>query len=306
MKVLITGGAGFIGSHVADRLIDEGYDVAIVDNLSTGKKENINPKARFYQIDIESPDLEEVFKKERPAYVNHHAAQIDVRRSVSDPIFDATTNVLGTINLLQCCIKYNVKKVIYASSGGAIYGEQRIFPAPEDHPLSPVSPYGITKLVGEHYLRFYKATYGLDYVSLRYANVYGQRQDPGGEAGVVAIFIGKMLNGSQPIINGDGEQTRDFVYVDDVARANILALREDIRAGIFNIGTGVETSINQLFDILKRLINPKVERLYGPPKKGEQRRSVLDITRAKEVMHWRPLVSLDEGIEYCIKGCING
>jgi len=296
MKILVTGGAGFIGSHVVDLFIREDYEVVIVDDLSTGKKENLNPEARFYQLDIRDPGLEEIFRMERPDYVNHQAAQIDVRRSVSDPIFDAGVNILGTINLLQNCIKYKVKKVIFASSGGAIYGEQEIFPAPEDHPLRPVSPYGITKLVGEYYLRYYKNIYGLDYVSLRYANVYGPRQDPFGEAGVVAIFIQRMLDGGQPVINGDGEQTRDFVYVEDVARANLLALKNNTGEDVFNIGTGVETSVNQIFHILRGILHIDIKELHGPPKKGEQRRSVIDPSRARDMLGWRPHVDLMEGL----------
>ncbi len=225
MKVLVTGGAGFIGSHIVDKLIEEGYEVIVVDDLSSGKEKNINKKAKFYRLNIQDSGLESVFQKEEPDYVNHHAAQIDVRRSVSYPILDAKINVLGTINLLQNCLKYKTRKVIFASSGGAIYGEQQVFPAPENHPLRPISPYGITKLVAEHYLYYYKTIYELDYMSLRYANVYGPRQDPFGEAGVIAIFIKKMLNEEQAIINGDGEQTRDFVYVEDVARANLLAMK---------------------------------------------------------------------------------
>lgn len=296
-NVLVTGGAGFIGSHVVDRLIDEGYDVTVVDDLSSGNEKNINKKAKFYKLDIQNPELEAVFQKEKPHYVNHHAAQVDVRRSVSTPIFDARVNVLGTINVLENCIKYKVKKVIFASSGGAIYGEQEDFPASEDHPLRPISPYGITKLMGEHYLRYYRAVYGLDYVALRYGNVYGPRQDPFGEAGVIAIFIQKMLNGEQPVINGDGEQTRDFVYVGDVVEANVLAMRNNIPDGIFNIGTGVETSVNQIFNLLRGIINPYVEERHGPPRPGEQRRSVLECTKAKEILHWQLKTPLIDGLE---------
>lgn len=297
MKVLLTGGAGFIGSHIVDRLIDEGYEVVIVDDLSSGKEDNINKKAKFYKLNIQDSKLETIFQKEQPDCVNHHAAQINVRRSVSDTAFDAKINVLGTINILQNCVKYKIKKVIFASSGGAIYGEQDLFPAPETHPLRPISPYGITKLAGEHYLYYYKAIYGLDYVVLRYANVYGPRQDPFGEAGVVAIFAREMINGKQPIINGDGEQTRDFVYVGDVAEANILALRNYTSDNIFNIGTGIETSVNQLFNHLKESINPTIEETHGLPKAGEQRRSVVDCTKAKKVLPWEPRMSLVDGLK---------
>jgi UDP-glucose 4-epimerase len=297
MKVLVTGGAGFIGSHIVDRLITKGYDVIIVDNLSTGKEKNINRKAKFYKLDIQNPELESVFQKEQPDYVNHHAAQIDVRCSFTDPIFDAKVNILGTINLLQNCVKYKVKKLIFASSGGAIYGEQEIFPAPETHPLRPISPYGISKLVAEHYLYYYKTIYGLDYVSLRYSNVYGPRQDPFGEAGVVAIFIQKMLNGKQPIIHGDGEQTRDFIYVEDVVEANILAMKSNTSENIFNIGTGIETTINRLFNYLKKIINPSIKEIHGPLKFLEQRRSAISCTKAREVLHWQPKTPLINGLQ---------
>lgn len=296
MKVLVTGGAGFIGSHVVDGLLDDGYDVVVVDNLSTGKEENVNPKAKFYKLDIQDPDLESIFQSEEPDYVSHQAAQKDVRVSVSDPIFDAKINILGTINLLENCIKYKVKKVVFASTGGAIYGEQEVFPAPETHPTRPISPYGITKLVAEHYLYYYKTIYGLDYVSLRYSNVYGPRQDPHGEAGVVAIFVQKMLNGEQPVINGDGEQTRDFVYVGDVARANILAIKNNMNEEIFNIGTGIETTVNQVFRYLRDAINPSIDEKHGPAKQGEQRRSVIECSRARDLLQWEPEVSLADGL----------
>jgi UDP-glucose 4-epimerase len=297
MKVLVTGGAGFIGSHIVDMLIDEDFEVVIVDDLSSGNERNLNKKARFYQLDIQDSKLDAIFQKEHPDYVNHQAAQIDVRRSVSDPVFDAKVNVLGTLNILQNCVQYKVKKVVFASSGGAVYGEQEVFPAPETHSLRPVSPYGVSKLVAEHYLYYYKYVYELDYVSLRYANVYGPRQDPFGEAGVVAIFIQKMLEGIQPLINGDGEQTRDFVYVDDVAEANMLAMKSNTPDCIFNVGTGIETSINHVFQNLKEIINPSIEEKHRPPKKGEQRRSVIDYQNAKEMLRWEPKTSLHEGLK---------
>jgi UDP-glucose 4-epimerase len=300
-KILVTGGAGFIGSHVVNKLIEEGHEVIIIDDLSTGRQLNINPNAKFYHLDIQSPKLEAVFKKERPSYVSHHAAQIDVRRSVSDPVFDAGVNILGTINILQNCVNFKVKRIIFASSGGAIYGEQTMFPAAEDHPLNPVSPYGISKLVAEYYLHYYKVMYGMDYVSLRYANVYGPRQDPYGETGVVAIFIQKMLAGEQPIINGNGKQTRDFIYVGDVAEANVLALQHNLEGNIFNIGTGVETSVEQLFNGLKKIINPLINKRYGPSKQGEQIRSVIDYAKAKKILHWEPKTPLSYGLSNTCK-----
>ena len=297
LKVLVTGGAGFIGSHIVDRLLNEGYEVVIIDDLSSGVEKNINKNAKFYRLDIKNPNLESVFKNERPDYINHLAAQKDVRVSVSDPVYDAGINVLGTINILQNCVKYGVKKIVFASTGGAIYGEQDFFPAPETHPARPISPYGITKLCAEHYMFYYKAIHGLDYASLRYSNVYGPRQDPHGEAGVVAIFIQKMLNGSQPVINGDGGQTRDFVYVEDVANASILAIRSKTSDSIFNIGTGVETSINRVFNYLRDIIDPSIDEIHGPSKQGEQRRSVIECSKAKNILHWEPKVSLANGLK---------
>lgn len=297
MKVLVTGGAGFIGSHIVDGLILEGYDVVIVDNLSSGSEKNINKKAKFYKVNIQDSELESIFQKERPDYVSHQAAQKDVRFSVADPVFDAEVNIIGTINILQNCVKYKVKKIIFASTGGAIYGEQDVFPANESHPTRPISPYGISKLSAEHYMHFYKTCYGLDCVLLRYANVYGPKQDPLGEAGVIAIFVHNMLNGKQSVINGDGEQTRDFVYVEDVSRANILAIQNSTGDAIFNIGTGIETSINNVFNSLTNIINPTITAIHGPAKEGEQRRSVIDYKRASEILHWVPEASFLHGLE---------
>ncbi len=295
MKVLVTGGAGFIGSHVVDGYVAAGHEVLIVDNLATGKRTNLNPKARFFELDILDPKTAALIRDERPDVLNHHAAQMDVRRSVADPIFDATTNILGTIGLLDAARQAGVKKVLFVSSGGAAYGEQEIFPAPESHPTWPVSPYGVSKRSGELYCHFFMAEYGQKFVAFRYANVYGPRQDPHGEAGVVAIFSGKMLRGEPVTVNGDGKQTRDYVFVGDVARMSLLALETDA-TGPVNIGTGVETDVNQLAETLREVSGSRSEITHGPAKGGEQRRSVVDIGRAASVFGWRPEVSLKEGL----------
>ena len=299
MKVLVTGGAGFIGSHIVDRLIQEGHDVVVVDNLSTGKKKNINRDAHFYKLDILNSKIEKIFKKEKPDLISHHAAQMDVRRSVADPIFDAQVNVLGLLNVLENAVRYGTKKVIFASSGGAVYGEQQVFPASETHPLHPVSPYGISKLTGEHYLYYYQRVAGLNYVALRYANVYGPRQDPFGEAGVVAIFSQKTLTNDQPIINGNGKQTRDYVFVEDVVEAHMAVIDNSIK-GIFNVGTGKETSVNQLFRHLVDISGAKLKEVYGPEKRGEQIRSVLDYTKLKKATEWEPKVDLHDGLKMTV------
>src|SRR5215217_2073017 len=252
MRVLLTGGAGFIGSHVAERMLGRGHEVAVVDDLSSGKRENVPEGARFYKADVRS-GCAEVFEDFGPEALCHQAAQMDVRRSVREPDFDADVNVLGTVRLLQACVERGVGKVVFASTGGAVYGEQRAFPATEDHPQYPVSPYGVSKLAGERYLNYYRVQYGLTYVALRYANVYGPRQDPHGEAGVVAIFCGNLAANRASTINGNGQQTRDYIYVRDVARANVLALEDEIPSGAYNVGTGVETSVNGLYDSLREI-----------------------------------------------------
>jgi UDP-glucose 4-epimerase len=299
-KILVTGGAGFIGSNVADRFISLGHKIVIVDNLSTGFKKNVHPKTKFYKTDINSKNIEQIFMDEKPEILCHHAAQVDVRKSVADPIFDAKVNIEGTLNLLNNCIKYKTKKVIFASTGGALYGEQDYFPADEKHPERPLSPYGIAKLAIEKYLYFYKENYGLDYVSLRYANVYGPRQNPWGEAGVVAIFTKRLLSGEKAIINGDGKQTRDYVYVKDVVDANLLALNYP-ESDFFNIGTSIETDVNTIFNLLKEKIGSKQKEIHGPQKPGEQRRSVLDYSKAKKILDWSPKYRLEEGIEETVK-----
>jgi len=285
MKILVTGGAGFIGSHVVDAYVAAGHDVIVVDDLSTGRRENLNPRARFHQLDIGDPRTAELVRDEKPEVLNHHAAQMDVRRSVADPLFDARVNILGTIHLLEAARHAGVKRLVFVSSGGAVYGEQETFPAPETHPTNPVSPYGVSKRAGELYAFFFQAEYRLPFVALRYANVYGPRQDPHGEAGVVAIFTGRMLGDEPVVVNGDGRQTRDYLYVGDVARANLLAL-ETRATGPFNIGTGVETDVNALASLLLAAAGSRSQVRHGPPKSGEQRRSVIDCRRAAELLGW--------------------
>ena len=300
MKVMVTGGAGFIGSHLVDRLIQEGHEAVVVDNLSTGKRKHVNRAARFYKLDVQSPRLERVFRKERPSVLMHLAAQMDIRRSVEDPIFDAQSNILGTINVLEQAVHHGSRKVVFASSGGAIYGEQEVFPAPESHPTRPLSPYGISKLAGEFYLAYYQQYSGIQYVSLRYSNVYGPRQDPHGEAGVVAIFTQKMLSGEQPIVNGTGRQTRDFVFVEDVVDAHLAVMGKDVQ-GCYNVGVGEETSINELFGMLADLTKSGSKQVHGPAKKGEQARSVVDSTKLRQELGWEPRTPLSEGLSRTVE-----
>jgi UDP-glucose 4-epimerase len=297
MKILVTGGAGFIGSHVVDLFIENGFDVVVVDDLSTGRLSNLNPAVTFYKLDIRSPQLADVFEKERPDYINHHAAQMDVRRSVIDPLFDADVNILGSINLIKCAKDFRVKRFVYISTGGAVYGEPKYLPCDEVHPINPICQYGASKHTVEHYLYMYQYLYGLDYVVLRYPNVYGPRQDPQGEAGVVAIFTGLMLKGEQATVNGDGEQQRDFVYVGDCARANLLAVQTAKESAIFNLGSGQGTSINQIFDQLKTITGYKLERIHGPAKDGETRRIYLDANKARDELGWTPTIDLDTGLQ---------
>ena len=295
MRVLVTGGAGFIGSHIVDAYIRAGHTVVVVDDLSTGKRENLNSQAHFVQANIQDPRVRQLIVDEKIEAINHHAAQMDVRRSVADPLFDAQVNILGFLNVLEGAREAGVKKIIFASSGGTVYGEQQEFPADESHPTQPISPYGVSKLAGEHYLSFYQLEYGLPAIALRYANVYGPRQNPHGEAGVAAIFSLRLLAGGQPVINGDGKQTRDYVFVQDVVRANVAALQSDY-VGPMNIGTGVETNVNELFAHLRELSGAKAAEQHGPAKLGEQRRSVLAWTRAKQVLDWSPEVGIRDGL----------
>ncbi len=300
MKILVTGGAGFIGSHIVDSLIEKGHDVVVLDDLSSGSVKNLPRKIRFIKLDVRSNNVCTLFLEEQFDAVFHLAAQMDVRKSVDDPKFDASVNIIGGLNILECCVRHNVKKVIFASTGGAIYGEQDYFPADEKHPLRPLSPYGVAKLSYEQYLFYYKEVYGIDYVSLRFANIYGPRQNPHGEAGVVAIFTTKFLNGDQPVINGDGKQTRDYVYVGDIVDANLLAL-EYPETGIFNLGTGVEADVNTLYRTLRDLTGVECEEIHGPAKKGEQQRSVLDYSHAKKVLGWAPKVDLEQGLKKTVE-----
>lgn len=295
MKILITGGAGFIGSTIADAYLETGHEVVVVDNLYSGKRENVPSRARFHEIDIVSPKIVEVLESERPDVVSHHAAQMDVRLSVASPAFDAEVNIVGTIRLLEAAVKSGVKRVIFASSGGAAYGEQERFPAREEDRTNPVSPYGVSKRSGEHYLFYYHAVHGLPYLALRYANVYGPRQDPHGEAGVVAIFCEKLMRGEPPRINGDGRQTRDYVFIEDLVRANLKAL-DSAYVGPMNIGTGRETDVVTLAAELVALSGKRLTPLHGPAKEGEQRRSVIDPALAKRELGWEPRVQLDSGL----------
>jgi UDP-glucose 4-epimerase len=295
MRVLLTGAAGFIGSHVAEALLERGHEVAVLDDLSTGKRVNVPKKAVFYEANIRS-GCKEIFEEFQPEALCHQAAQMDVRLSVREPVFDADVNILGTIVLLENCIEHDVAKVVFASTGGAVYGEQQEFPATENHPQYPVSPYGVSKLATERYLNYYKFQYGLSYVALRYSNVYGPRQDPHGEAGVVAIFCGNLVDGRTSTINGTGEQSRDYVYVGDVARANVLALENEVPSGAYNIGTGVETSVNRLYQLLVDISGKDLPPEYGPGKPGEQLRSSVDAGLAKRVMGWSPEVNLSDGL----------
>lgn len=295
MKILVTGGAGFIGSNVADGFIAKGHQVVIVDDLSTGFQDNVHPRATFYRLDIRDAGLAEIFEKEKPDLVDHHAAQIDVRKSVADPMFDAQVNVLGSLNLIQQCVRHGVSKVVYASTGGAIYGEPDYLPADEKHPIRPLCQYGVSKHIVEHYLYLYHHNYGLNYTVLRYPNVYGPRQDPHGEAGVVAIFTEALLREQQPTIFGDGSHTRDYVFVSDIVAANLLAM-ESGDGQIMNLGWGREISVNQIFAALKKHIAPHIDPLYASERLGEIHSISLDSTKAQRELGWLPRVDLAEGI----------
>ncbi len=293
-KIMVTGGAGFIGSHVVEGFTEAGHEVAVLDNLSSGKRENVPSQVKFYEGDMTDADfVNKVFGEFKPEVVNHHAAQPSVNRSVREPRFDAEQNILGSITLLEAAARHGVKRFIFASTGGALYGDAPVIPSPEDTPVVPLSPYGIAKASIEHYIRFFATERGIERAVLRYANVYGPRQDPFGEAGVVAIFSLRAVSGETCVIYGSGKQTRDFVYVKDVANANKLAL--DCEPGTYNIGTGSETSINGLFDEFKK-INPSLENVHADGRSGEVFRSVLDASRAQDALGWSPQMILSQGI----------
>ena len=296
MKLLITGGAGFIGSHIAFHALEAGHDVVCVDDLSHGKKENVPNGARLIVEDVTRENFRKTLLAEKPDALSHHAAQIDVRKAVEDPIYDAQLNILGMLNVLEGAVAAKVKKVVFASSGGAIYGEQEVYPADESHKNAPLSPYGITKLTGEKYLDFYRNIHGLDTVALRYSNVYGPRQDAHGDAGVVAIFCSCLIEGRQAKIFGTGEQTRDYVFVEDVARANLLALSDGAKAGPFNIGTGRETSVNELYSAIANALGSQTPADYAPTRPGEVERSSLSAALAEKELGWKPQFVLEDGI----------
>lgn len=296
MRILVTGGAGFIGSHVVDRFVERGHEVAVLDDLSTGFRTLLNPAARFFEVDLADGDaVERCVADFRPEVVDHHAAQIDVRRSVEDPLLDAGTNILGALRLLQSCTRHGVRKFVYASTGGALYGEGRELPATEAHPVNPESPYGVSKHTLEHYLYLWRLLHGLDYTVLRYPNVYGPRQNPHGEAGVNAIFIGLMLAGKRPRIFGTGEQVRDYLYVMDVVEANELALERG-SGEMVNLGTGIGTSVNDIFRELKSILGFAGEPVYEAARPGEVQRIYLDARRAREVLGWTPRTRFRDGL----------
>jgi UDP-glucose 4-epimerase len=301
VNILVTGGAGFIGSHVVDLYLEHGHRVAVVDDLSTGHRRNLNPRATFYEADIRSPGMASIFELEKPEIVNHHAAQMDVRRSVAEPVLDADINILGSLNLLECAHRSGVKQFVYISSGGAVYGEPEYLPCDEAHPINPICQYGASKHTVEHYLFLYRALYGLDYTILRYPNVYGPRQDPHGEAGVVAIFTGQMLADQPVTINGDGEQVRDFVYVGDCAQANLQAVQRANGAGIYNLGTGSGASVNEVFRTLKDITGYRRDPIHGPAKLGETRRIYLDASRAAGELGWGLKTGLEEGLRATVR-----
>ncbi len=300
MRILVTGGAGFIASHVSDRLLALGQRVAIVDNLSTGKRENLPAEAVFYEVDIRDKALDKVFEEEKPQVVIHHAAHANVTESVRNPGYDASVNIGGSINLFESCVKHDVEKIVFASTGGALYGEACYLPADESHPIDPVSPYGVSKYAVEHYLYAYRENHGIEHVVLRYPNVYGPRQDPHGEAGVVAIFSLQLLSGQRPTIFGDGEKTRDYCYVSDIVDANVLALNYE-GTGTFNLGRGIEISDLEVFETLQDVIGSSIEPNYAPVRPGEVEHIALDASKAERDMGWKWKVDLVDGVVEAVR-----
>lgn len=298
MNILVTGGAGFIGSNLVDKLIDLGHDVSIIDNLSTGKLENINKKAKLYIVDIEEKVISKIFKIGKFDIVYHLAAQIDVQKSILDPAYDADVNIIGTINVVNNCANYGVKKIVYSSSA-AIYGEPKYLPIDEKHESKPISYYGMSKYIGEEYIKLHSKNSNLDYTILRYANVYGPRQDPKGEGGVVSIFLGKLLNNENINIFGDGNATRDFIYVEDIVYANISAMNNGAES-VFNIGTGVYTSVNKLADIMINKINPKLTKIYKEEREGDIKTSYFNVDKAEKLLDWKAKYTVDEGLNKTI------
>lgn len=300
MRVLVTGGAGFIGSHIVDACVAAGHEVTVIDDLSTGHRENVNAKARFLPLDIRSEEIDGLFRESRFEVVSHQAARGNVRASMEDPWVYADVNVRGGINLLEAARRHGVRKIVYSSTGGCVYGELRYWPADERHPIQPRDPYGASKASFELYLPVYEMNYGLQYTILRYPNVYGPRQDPFGEAGVVSIFTGQMLLGKPTIINGDGEQSRDYVFVGDVVQANVLAL-EGGDNDVFNLGWGRGTTVNDIFHGLRALTGYAGEEHHGPAKLGEVRRNDLDASKIKSALGWEPRVALEEGLRRTVE-----
>jgi UDP-glucose 4-epimerase len=300
MRVLVTGGAGFIASHVVDAYVEGGHEVTVVDDLSSGLRENVHPKAQLIVADLRERQTIDGLRGRRFDLVNHHAAQIDVRVSVADPAADAELNVVAALRLFQAMVEDGVQKIVFASSGGAAYGEPHYAPQDEQHPVNPLSPYGCAKLAIDQYLGFFRHVHGVKAVSLRYGNVYGPRQRKDGEAGVIAIFAGALLDGQTPRINGTGEQTRDYVFVEDVVRANMAASELDLD-GIYNVGTGTETSVNTLYAAITRALGIDRQAEHGPAKAGEQMRSVLDGSRLRKAASLPDPVQIEEGLRRTVE-----
>lgn len=301
MKILVTGGAGFIGSHVVDAYVAAGHEVAVLDNMATGREDNVNPAAQLFRVDVRDHDaVQGAVSAFKPEVINHHAAQSEVPKSVADPGYDAHVNVVGGLNVLKAAVDHGARKVVFSSTGGALYGEPDIVPADEDHPVRPLSPYGTSKYSFEQYLATFQRTFGLNFTTLRYANIYGPRQDFAAEEGrVVAIFAGRMIEGKPVTIDGDGNQSRDMLHVGDVAMANIAALERG-DGGIYHVSTGTPVTVNDLFRKLALLTEYKLEPKFGPPRKGDVYRIALDNSRAAAQLGWRPGILLEEGLRLTV------